>query len=452
MSFYLRRATLVALLCSSILVNLFLFSSCAKEQSPSRVKVTFRSPDRDKVQGSAQKQLLEKRKQHGQQGHVQPAAGQGLNPLAFGMNDPETVAQIDCYGVLVDYPEVDGNISCTGAFGTIDVDEVVGLADFGNTTTANLIAGGARNFYLFVLNSSQGCSSFDQVNDLRISNPFFVGESTLDVTTNATIELTGTLSTGSRITDCVGGVFDESTEPSTPIDFTSLAGWWDAADNEEVFSDSGCTVPAVASSGDVVGCLKDKSGNSHNATQATPANQPSYSPEVMNGINALLFNGSTDHLQISGVSPTSEGTMFVVFSTTGSPVGNEAFFGSSASSVENNDVEFTSLGQVVGDIDSVIAFSSLSSLNTGNPQLAIVKWNVSTVTVYVNDLTQPVSNTGTINVTNSFGFYIGASNSSGSAEAHFSGYIGEVFFYNKEMTTSELNSLIDYARAKWGTP
>lgn len=70
---------------------------------------------------------------------------------------------------------------------------------------------------------------------------------------------------------------------------TGLVGWWRA--DSGVFSDTGGTTPAV--NGGKIARWNDLSGNGRNATQATGANQPTYTANAMAGYPGIYVAAST---------------------------------------------------------------------------------------------------------------------------------------------------------------
>ena len=90
----------------------------------------------------------------------------------------------------------------------------------------------------------------------------------------------------------------------TPSNITT-ALWLDAADSSTVTESSGA-----------VSQWDDKSGNGNNFTQGTSANQPTYSTGEINGLPAIIFDGSDDFLgAASPVVPTTH-SLFIVFKPT----------------------------------------------------------------------------------------------------------------------------------------
>jgi hypothetical protein len=72
----------------------------------------------------------------------------------------------------------------------------------------------------------------------------------------------------------------------TPAQLPGLALWLDAAD-----------ASTITLNGSTVSQWNDKSGNNRHASQATAANQPTYSATGLNGKPTLTFDGLSDNLQ-----------------------------------------------------------------------------------------------------------------------------------------------------------
>ena len=95
----------------------------------------------------------------------------------------------------------------------------------------------------------------------------------------------------------------------TDIGFTGIDLWYDAADGCKVFSDSGCSIAAVAGSSNV-GCVLDKSGNGFNLTQSVATYKPSYtSPAAgQNSLPTISFDGVDNFLQYPDIGSFVETT------------------------------------------------------------------------------------------------------------------------------------------------
>jgi len=80
------------------------------------------------------------------------------------------------------------------------------------------------------------------------------------------------------------GVYNSSIN-WTPAELPNLALWLDAAD-----------ASTITLNGSTVSQWNDKSGNGRNATQATAANQPTYTASGLNGKPVFTFDGINDYL------------------------------------------------------------------------------------------------------------------------------------------------------------
>jgi hypothetical protein len=82
------------------------------------------------------------------------------------------------------------------------------------------------------------------------------------------------------------GIRNRAASAWTPAKLSGLALWLDAADAN-----------TITLNGSTVSQWNDKSGNNRHASQATAANQPTYTPSGLNGKPTLTFDGSSDNLQ-----------------------------------------------------------------------------------------------------------------------------------------------------------
>ena len=100
------------------------------------------------------------------------------------------------------------------------------------------------------------------------------------------------------------GQFLATTGAWSPAQLASTACWLDASDTATITLVSGTNVSE----------WRDKSGNGRHATQATSANQPTYTSNSQNGYGIISFDGGTDNLDISSTTLiTSGNSNFGVF-------------------------------------------------------------------------------------------------------------------------------------------
>lgn len=103
----------------------------------------------------------------------------------------------------------------------------------------------------------------------------------------------------------------------TPLDLfpsSEYGGWYDPSDTSTMWTDAGKTTN-VASDGDLVYWIDDKSGNGLHLSQATSANRPIY--KTSGGLHWLDFDGANDVMNSAALSPSimhTAGSMAVSFS------------------------------------------------------------------------------------------------------------------------------------------
>jgi hypothetical protein len=224
----------------------------------------------------------------------------------------------------------------------------------------------------------------------------------------------------------------------TPADIDT-ALWLDAAD-----------ASTVAQSGGSVSQWGDKSGNSRHLTQATPANQPSYSLSGLNGLNALSFDGAASFLANAAIGLPIGGSarsMFVVYkplrtTSVNGLVGQGPFSLTTASwftlqfRSPLGDPYFAGYSADVGGGPSTI---------TTTPKIAEIVYNGTTGTLFgtgnqYNTETRALNTLG-----NSF---VVGRNPVGAEYAN--ALIGEIVFLSFAATTDVRQKLEGYLAHKWG--
>jgi len=81
----------------------------------------------------------------------------------------------------------------------------------------------------------------------------------------------------------------------SPASIAGLVGWWDFSDISTLYQDASKTTP-VASDGDVIGAVQDKSGNGNDFTQGNADLKPLYKTNIQNGLSMGRFDGTDDYL------------------------------------------------------------------------------------------------------------------------------------------------------------
>jgi hypothetical protein len=216
--------------------------------------------------------------------------------------------------------------------------------------------------------------------------------------------------------------------PFTPASIAGLQLWLDASD-----------ASTITQSGGTVSQWNDKSGNANNAAQATGSMQPTYVTNSFNGLNSLLFNGTSDLLLIPEISSTQM-TVFVtdIANTTASFAGGFISDNNAASyfGYYLNDTMYVQ-GSDRSSIIAEVPIDALPHQYTlqragGN---ALIERDSST---FLNESVADVL----INFTNIYGL----------PGAYRSGSAGEILVYNTGLNLAEISQVAAYLKAKWGTP
>jgi hypothetical protein len=190
----------------------------------------------------------------------------------------------------------------------------------------------------------------------------------------------------------------------------------------------------------------DQSGKSNDITQSTAEYQPTYSD-----INGVIFNGSTTFLQGSAYSSTLNTNSFTIISSATNL--NNGSFGSIISSRRtgpfsgyslykiNTDTWYLQFGKGGGawgdfitntpatvDIRYIVAFNQNQSTNILSSSIK----NTSTSAVSNNS----INSTGYIASTG-YSTRIGAGSPEIFAQYFFNGYINDLFYFGKSLSTTE---------------
>ena len=213
---------------------------------------------------------------------------------------------------------------------------------------------------------------------------------------------------------------------------------------------------SITLSGSDVTQWDDLSGNGRHATQTTSANRPKSGTRTINNKNALDFDGSNDYLLNNGVvaSFTGEDKPFTIFMVSKSDTTASDYIPWSLASSSSAVMRWISLGSslfVRDDADVQTQLQITGSYNTNNQ---FITWR-STGLNFTGYINKTLTNTGTAYNRGTFTMNvasIGALRNSSAPSGSFfwDGLIGEVIYYNRELTTTEVGQVHDYLSVKWG--
>ena len=213
--------------------------------------------------------------------------------------------------------------------------------------------------------------------------------------------------------------------------------WLDADDDSTIIKDGA----------NLVSQWSDKSGNGNHATQGTSSDQPTHTANTLNGLSAMVFDGTNDHFDFAGnfITDTSYSVFIVEQRLSGA---NMAPI--SGGNTQNNQLDMLYLS------DSIlrIAHGSAGGIDSSVPAYTTPFTRVISHThdetngnhTYING-TNTGSNTGsTPDMSPTYGGRIGTRSNS----IFYDGNIGEVIMYDRELSTHERKALEQYLADKWG--
>lgn len=254
--------------------------------------------------------------------------------------------------------------------------------------------------------------------------------------------------------DCaVGGC---AIAPINPASLSPIV-WFDFSDLSTLFQDTGATSP-VTTTGQSIARINDKSGNSRNATQATPAAQPTYSTSsTINGRAIGSFDGG-DRLGTSAVDLTSTQQIEVWGVVESSSTALDQHFFSNrnaaAGSIVLTHAQSPTPGYAYaqGNVGATMVWSGISSLASIRRGVCDFTLSTNEINLYVDGVLQAGSRPFNANNTGNFGnlsWWVGARS---DAAGPFTGKIGELLVFSRLLTTDEAATLSTYLKARWGTP
>src|SRR5437879_520289 len=222
-----------------------------------------------------------------------------------------------------------------------------------------------------------------------------------------------------------------SGRPLWPSDVSGLVLWLPADQIQGI------------ASGASLSAWTDSSGSASHATQGSAVSQPVYVLNVQNNLSAVSFGKATSQLLTSATSLSDTHSIALALSPSttalGEPFGSSTTTGASAS---------TGLRMIAS---SSYVLASASSLTDGT--VTAGKW--ATLIGFSSGSTSTLAVSGTT-YSGSIGTQVGASSTlavvgAGLPSARtFSGYIGEVAVWNRNLFEIERSSVESYLRTKWG--
>jgi len=243
----------------------------------------------------------------------------------------------------------------------------------------------------------------------------------------------------------------------SPQSIQGLAGWYD-------FSSASLLGTGTSGTGSVadastVGFATDRSGRGRNITQATANNRPAFLASWTNGLGALTFNGTTNFLTnatvpLSGTTPAF--SFFAVFSRSTATSGTLACFGMNVGDWYNSSfgANFSIWLTNAAGASTVPPFFATASSVTNTPTVVVgtMKSGASWFFTYRRNGTIAITsvNSGPIQSPAPTRSISVGQITQGYLPVYYAGQIGEIGFYDREMTDAEAIALGRLLGAKWG--
>jgi hypothetical protein len=233
--------------------------------------------------------------------------------------------------------------------------------------------------------------------------------------------------------------------------------WLDAAAPETLFNAT--TGGSLVAADGGVARWEDKSGNARHATQATSGSRPVRKTALANGLDAITFDGTNDHLLVPASSVAFGEADFdlLVVARSRYPEGAQGFFVLQDNSSETapilrvsviaNYLRFTFRTSETGAIDLIDATAYSSNALT----LCGLRRTSSTITATKNG-----SSCGSSAISGAFSSTsvtpgVGAYFDSQSTVSWFlNGEICEIISYSPGLSSQNLSAVQSYLTSKWG--
>lgn len=230
----------------------------------------------------------------------------------------------------------------------------------------------------------------------------------------------------------------------SPTEIDGLKLWFDFSDSTTLFTDAGST--PVASDGDLIYQINDKSGGGVNAVQATESKRPTYKVNIQNGLSIGRLDGSSDTMQTASVSLGAYCCVFAVYKANsatrlileqGPDVNSNPGMYYLVRAANAMRVRRTNDRYNTGNFSSTVFTISMGRYDNG---AFILRQNGVDVTG--SDLGTIPTDTACNDVIN-----IGSRN---QASLYFAGDLGEIIYYDDPLTVSQYEAVEVYLSDKWG--
>lgn len=200
--------------------------------------------------------------------------------------------------------------------------------------------------------------------------------------------------------------------------------------------------------------LQDRSGRANHVEQVIPEKQPFWFPAAFGVLPALYFDGKLHELTAaSPVNGFGSGAMLLVHHV--APVGLSAtlagngWFGSGGGFAIRTRPQLDGLGIALGTSTGYATVQWTAGASGGSdlprPRATYWAWNPPSFTWSTGGVAETLTATATYTST-STPFALGGV----SAGEPFTGWIGELLMFDRELSIGERDAILNYLRSKWG--
>ncbi len=377
----------------------------------------------------------------------------GTSPSTMRLDllaDPSSIAEFNCFAVMVDYPEFDSGDVCSfeGSDEVIDVDEIAGMVGVGQSIEMSVIAGEGRAFHLIGFKSTlPSCpSEGDDVDavSVNLSNPFRLGMTAAEIQPGSanTVVIRGAFDTAFKFASCSIPLFSPDERGFAPISIAGLQLWLDAGDTN-----------TITETGRQVTNWSDKSGHGNDAI-ASGASRPTTNSGTLNGLNVIEFDGSSHAMSTTFNASGGALTVFAVASTNED---NRVILGAN----DSGGVNSSSMGLGIMNRPVMYTPNFAGALEGTTVVSAGPQFHVFTMThsggtsagreIFLNGISEASDRTAAAVATIS-SYSVGARNNSGVASNFWNGSIAEVLIYDSVLSDGDRDRVVSYLKSRWGLP
>lgn len=192
----------------------------------------------------------------------------------------------------------------------------------------------------------------------------------------------------------------------------------------------------------------DVSGSEHHALQETPANQPTYKANVINGLPAVRFNGSDEWLATDVIALPGTFTAWLVCRRTGGAGGSNPINGGLSGIAQYFQLQTFPTDATFIAFDSVgTPFGAAVAWPSANWQLIHLVRDSSQISIDGNLIDPAVTPTTGTPMSGNFKLDVGSALQGTSL--FFQGDIAEVLYYDRVLTATEIDLVDLYLARKY---